>query len=336
MTRSIIGALLKSPHLLARFALLKDLKDLSRLHFLYAALDLGLLKMLQTPATRDEISRRLGAMRPDLLRALLDLGVAVKELGESRGSYRITGKRARALAQESCDAFAAYSQEAVSYHGSVYQGLAGRIAGAPLGDYLRATAALVARSSRTLEPLMEGFVRDLVKECRPVRMLEIGCGSGIYLRFASEADRALTGTGIDMQEAVVEQARKNLWEWGIADRFDVRYADIRTDGGSLGGPFDLVTLYNNAYYFPIQERAALFTGIRSLVKPGGTLAVVSLMRGGSVASRNFDVVLRSTEGCAELPDLQELVQQLKEAGFGSVSVRQIMPSEHFAGVLARN
>jgi len=331
----ILASFLRTPRLASKLALMKDLRALSRLHFLYAAVDMGLLKVLRIPSSLQQIAPQVDSERLELLEPLLDLGVSVGELSRSNGVYTLEGKRARVLAEEDADPFAAYLQEAVSYHGSVYVELAARIKGAPLGEYLERTAGLVARSSRTLEPLMRVFVRDLVRERKPERLLEVGCGSGIYMRHAAEADLALTGVGIDMQEAAVRQARENLRRWGLSGRFTVLQADIRTGGAELGGPFELVTLYNNLYYFEPHLRPALFTGLRTLLAPGGTLAIVSLMRGDSVSSRNFDVVLRSTAGCAALPDSEETMRQLKSAGFADVRMHQIMKSEHFAGVLAR-
>jgi SAM-dependent methyltransferase len=314
---------------------MNDLKILSKLHFLYAAVDAKVLKVLRTPATADAVAQQISAKRLDLLEALLDLGVAVGELSFQDGVFGLRGKRAVALAQEINDPFAAYLQEAVSYHGSVYIELTARIKGAPLGEYLDATADLIARSSRTLEPLVRGFVQEVIKARRPRRLLEIGCGSGVYLHHAAEAARDLTGIGIDMQEAAVQQARRNLLKWGLANRFTVLHADIRVNSRDMSGPFDLITLYNNLYYFPPEQRIALFAGIRPLLSPSGTLAIVSLMRGDSVSSRNFDVVLRSTKGCAALPDVRETMAQLRDAGYCDVEERMILPSEHFAGVLAR-
>jgi 4-hydroxy-2,2'-bipyrrole-5-carbaldehyde O-methyltransferase len=292
------------------------------------------LKFLKTPASRETIAKHIDAQRSDLLEALLDLGVAVGELSFRQGVYGLKGKRAIALVQEVNDPFAVYLHEAVAYHGSVYVELARWIMGAPLGDYLEATADLIARSSRTLEPLLQGFVQNIVKVRKPRRLLEIGCGSGAYLRHAADANQALTGIGIDMQKVAVRQARENLRMWGFSDRFTIRHADIRTDGPGLDGPFDLITLYNNLYYFPPEERASLFAGLRPLLAPGGTLAVVSLMRDVSVSSRNFDIVLQSTKGCFALTDSEETVVQMRTAGFTSVEKRQLLASEQFAAVLA--
>jgi SAM-dependent methyltransferase len=335
MNVSTLITFLRTPYLQPKLALMNDLKILSKLHFLYAAADAEVLKVLRTPATANAVAQQISAKRPDLLDALLDLGVAVGELSFQDGVFRLRGKRAIALAQEINDPFVAYLQEAVAYHGSVYIELTARIKGAPLGEYLDATADLIARSSRTLEPLVRGFVQQVIKARRPRRLLEIGCGSGVYLHHAADSDKDLTGVGIDMQEAAVQQARRNLQIWGLTDRFTIRHADIRANSRDLGGPFDLITLYNNLYYFPPEQRMALFAGIRPLLGPSGMLAIVSLMRGSSVSSRNFDVVLRSTKGCAALPDVRETMAQLREAGFSGVEEQTIMPSEHFAGVLAR-
>src|SRR5205823_11436505 len=109
----------------------------------------------------------------------------------------------------------------------VYRHLAGRLRGEPLGDYLEATGNTIARSSRVLEPFVADFAREMAGKDRPVRILEVGCGSGVYLRHAAEANRLATGIGVDMHKDVVRLAAANLEEWGIGDRFRVVRADIR-------------------------------------------------------------------------------------------------------------
>jgi SAM-dependent methyltransferase len=58
-------------------------------------------------------------------------------------------------------------------------------------------------------------------------MLEVGCGSGIYLHHAACANPQATGIGIDLQKDVIAETSKRLVEWGLAPRFRVMYADIR-------------------------------------------------------------------------------------------------------------
>jgi ubiquinone/menaquinone biosynthesis C-methylase UbiE len=321
------------PHLLAQVAVMQDLRVYTRVCYLYAALSSGLLRAIETPATGREIADRLRVVRPDLLDSLLRVGVSIGELSLQRGRYRIRGARSKALIAPANDPLAAVIEEFVTYHGSVYRHLADRLAGAPLGDYLAGTGDLIARSSRVLEPFMTDFVREAATRNNPATLLEIGCGSGVYMRHAAEANPRLTGTGLDMQEDAVALARGNLAWWGFTERFKVVLGDIRTLP-HLGGPFDLVTLYNNIYYFPVREREALFRTLRNLLNPGGSLALLSSMQGTTPLAADFDLILRSTQGCYPLPRLSDLKRELHEAGFRHVESTRLVPTEPFYGVIA--
>ena len=327
--------LLRAPHLLAQIAVMQDLRVYTRVGYLYAAMRSGLLHALRTPATGRELARKLNVQRIDLLEALLRVGVSIGELALRGGRYRIRGARSKALIDPENDPLAAVIEEFVTYHASVYRHLAERLSGAPLGDYLTCTGDLIARSSRVLEPFVAGFVQEVASKNGPSTLLEVGCGSGVYIRFAAEANPRLTGVGLDMQQDVVEQARANLSEWGLADRFKIVLGDIRNPPADLGGPFDLVTLYNNVYYFPLEERAALFKKLRSLLARRGSLALLSSMQGTTPLSADFDLILRSTQGCAPLPRLGDLREQLRAAGFVRVDVSRLVPTEPLYGLVAK-
>jgi hypothetical protein len=325
---------LRTPHLLAQYVVLQDLLTYTRVGYLYAALQSGLLNALKTPATGPELVRRLNVQRTDLLEALLRVGVSIGELSLRRGHYRIRGMRSKALLDPASDPLAAVIEEFVTYHASVYRHLPERLAGAPLGDYLSGTGDLIARSSRILEPFMADFVRDVATRNNPTTLLEIGCGSGVYMRHAADANPRLTGVGIDMQEDVVRQARANLEQWGLSQRFEIVLGDIRDRRSDLGGQFDLLTLYNNLYYFPLEERSALLRTLRSLLASGGSLALLSSMQGTTSITADFDLILRSTQGCSPLPHLPELKRQLRAAGFPRVESVRLVPTEPLYGVIA--
>src|SRR5215211_7886926 len=145
-----------------------------------------------------------------LLASLLEMGVLLGELGQAKGRYRLRGARARALSRPDGDPLAALIQEYLTYHNSVYRELAARLRGAPVGDYLAGTGTLIARSSRITEPFIAHFIRSVVKPRGPLRILEVGCGSGVYLHHAALVNPQSTGVGLDMQADVVEHARGNL------------------------------------------------------------------------------------------------------------------------------
>lgn len=315
---------------------MQDLRTYTRVGYLYAAIHSGLLAALNTPCTAQDLVRKLNVQRPDLLDALLRLGLSLGELSLRRGRYSIKGTRSKALADPNGDPLVAVVEEFVTYHASVYVNLADRLAGAPLGDYLSGTGDLIARSSRVLEPFMADFVREAATRNNPATILEIGCGSGVYLKHAAEANHRLTGTGLDMQQDVVEQARANLAQWNINDRFNIVQGDIRNPPGDLGGPFDLITLYNNVYYFPVSERPALFKILCSLLAPNGSFALLSSMQGTTPITADFDLILRSTQGCAPLPRLTDLEAQIRAAGFSRVEATKLVPTEPFYGIITSN
>jgi SAM-dependent methyltransferase len=138
-----------------------------------------------------------------------------------------------------------------------------------------------------------------------------------------------------MQEDVVRLAAANMDAWGLQHRFKIVRGDITTPPSEMGDDFDLVTLYNNVYYFPVEERIDLFRGIGRLLRRGGKFALLSSMQGSTPLSADFDLILRSTVGCAPLPRLDELKEQLSQAGFADVKVARLVPLEPFYGLEAR-
>ncbi len=329
-------AFLRMPHLRVQVLLSRHIRSFMKVHFLYAGIECGLFKALETPAYRGDLMDRLGVRRPELFEVLLDLGVRLRELSRDRvGLYRLRSSTALALASDDGDSIAAFIQEHVYYHGSVYRNFAERLRGGPLGDYLPETGTMIAQSSRLLEPFVAGFVKKVVKSGGPVTLLEIGCGSGIYLRHAARANPNLTGVGIDLRREVVDQAVQNLSDWGLGERFKVVTGDIRNPPEGLDGQFDLITLYNNIYYFDLAEYSALFKGLRSRLSSRGALAIVSVMQGRSLTSLDLDLALRSTVGCARLPGRAELIKRLKESGFADVRSERLMPGQPLFGLIAR-
>ncbi len=327
--------LLQMPNLRAQAKVARDMRSSVRLHFLYAAIECGLLHTLSRPSSKEQLVDRLDVRRPGLLEALLEMGVALKELSRDRDLYRIRGRISQALVTNQGDPLAALIQEHVSYHGSVYRHFAQRLTGGPLGEYLEETGSVVARSSRVLEPMVASFAKDLVRSARPLRLLEIGCGSGAYLHHAFTANREISGVAIDLRKDVVNEAIQNLNLWQIGDRFKVSVGDIRRPSAVLDGPFDIITLYNNIYYFDPTEYASLFRSLRSRLARNGTLGIVSMMKGKSLTSFQFDIVLRSTAGCARLPALSELGAVLRESGFNQVVSEKLMPGEPLYGMVAK-
>ena len=96
---------------------------------------------------------------------------------------------------------------------------------------------------------------------------------------------------------------------------------------SNGQKFDLVTLHQNIYYFPVHERENLFHHIKEYLKPGGQVLLTSVCQGGGPGIQGLNIQVSTTEGFNPLPDPDQLCQQLKAAGFVDVKAWRFVPFE---------
>jgi SAM-dependent methyltransferase len=321
-------------HKRAHAALARDFVGWLRVEFLGTAAATGLIGALDEPRTLDDLVDALGVVDVDLLEGFLQVGASVGTLVRRSGRWRLAGATARAMADAEVDGLAALPEEAAAYGADVYLRLGTRLRGAGPGDYLDRHGALVARTSRIAEPLLRPFLVDVVRSRGARRVLSVGCGSGVDLRHVAAAADDVRGTGVDVDPAVVDLAAENLRAWGLDDRFSVRTADVRQLPDDLPGPWDLVLLLQNVYYFAGDDRIALLRRLRGL-SPAGALVVATAVRGtGDPFAAHLDVVLRSTAGNTPLPTVDELQEDLRTAGFTSLVVRRLAPFQPMRALVA--
>jgi len=184
---------------------------------------------------------------------------------------------------------------------------------------------LVARSSRVIEPFIFEAVDAVIPLQGDFQLLEVGCGSGIYIQRACKRNPELRAVGLELQEKVANVARKNIRAWGLENRATIEHADVRDY--SNGQKFDLVTLHQNIYYFPVHERENLFHHIKEYLKPGGQVLLTSVCQSGGPGIQGLNIQVSTTEGFNPLPDPDQLCQQLKAAGFVDVKAWRFVPFE---------
>jgi SAM-dependent methyltransferase len=301
-----------------------------RLAFLAAALRAGMLARLAGgPVPFERLAEELtvGPAGHDGLRAWLDVGVRTGVLAVDPRGYRVRSRLARRLADPVHDPAAALLEETATLHHALLVETPDRLRS---GRFLRLTeqqGELTARSSRTLEAVVREVVETEIASRGPIRLLEIGCGTGIHLAHAARHNAELTGLGLELQEEVAELARRNLAAWGLAGRIAIEHGDVR-----LRAPepvFDVATLHNNVYYFPVDERVHVLAHVRGFLRPGGRLLVTSGCAGGSPAMELLGLWAAMTAGCGRLPTPEELAHQLAAAGFASVRARSLVPRDRY-------
>jgi SAM-dependent methyltransferase len=310
------------------------LKSFYKLTYLAAAGEAGLLKRLADgPATFDSLAEFCAAdgQGREALEAWLQMGVRLRLLSQGPSGYGLRGM-ARALARPENDAALAMVEEVAGLHHKLIAGTLPKIRKGDLWSLADQDGELIARSSRVLEAFQAEAIERIFPERGAMRLLEIGCGSGVYLRYAARRNPELTAVGVELQPAVAEMARKNLRSWGLEGRIKVEDGDFRAR--TPGELFDIATLYNNIYYFPVEERLALLKRIGSFLRPGGFLLLTTCCQGGSVGTEALNLWGAATKGAGRLPAEAELVEQLRGAGYGRVETKSMIPGELFVAFQA--
>ena len=318
--------------------IMKDWQAFLRMHFIFAAYESGLLAALADgPRSKEALNQALSVKRPDLLAALLDVGLAVKELGVKEQVFFLKGKRAKAAADPKADVVAAMIQANVSYYNDAYRHAASRIKGAPLGEDLADIGDLVARFSKGIEPIVREFISAIVTGRDSMRVLDVGCGSAFFLRSVHQANPQARGVGIETDPPVVVQAQENIAAWGLSERFTIVQGDVRQPPPEAAGPFDLINMSNMLYYFDRQERSELLRGMHQRLAPSGTLSVVMnfASRGKDPSAANLNLVNCSLKGLHPLPDVEQIREELTECGFREIRMHNFLPASTFQGMTAQ-
>lgn len=329
---------LGNPRMPVLLALSKGfVEPMYRAAFLSSAAGSGMLRWLSVrPCDLDTLADKLRVPAEDKqrLKDWLDMGVRLGDLGKNEGCYRLKSLPAKAFAQPGNDALAAALEEVMRFHLPALLDGPRMLREGRRFSLDDQDGSVIARSTRVVQPLVEEAIsRTLVRDT-PQQLLEIGCGSGIYVRHAAGLNPRLTAVAVDMQQEVADQAARNMAEWGLADRVETRQADLRTL--ELQPQFDLVTLHNSIYYFPEDERVDALRRARACLAPGGRLLLTSPCQGGNIGLEALNLWFSYSDFGGALPREHELVAQLKQAGFVDVRADQLVPGEQFRAFTAGN
>lgn len=115
-------------------------------------------------------------------------------------------------------------------------------------------------------PAVPGLEARLRSTPRP-RVLDIGCGCGASSVAIGLAYPRVQVVGIDLDRASVGEARTTAATAGVADRVTFVLGDAATT--SLGGPFDLVTMFETLH--DMAEPVTALRAARAVLAPGADL-----------------------------------------------------------------
>jgi SAM-dependent methyltransferase len=303
--------------------------------FLSAASAHGVLRALaERPRSVEDVAALLGRRGADVepLRAWLDVGVRLGELARTPRGYALRGFFAKCLARPEHDAIAAALEEVTRFHHAVLAGAPSLFAQGRRLSLADQDGALIARSTRVIEPFVEEAVDSFVPRDRALRLLEVGCGTGVYVRHALARNPRVTAIAIELQEEVAALARRNFESWGIADRVEVVHGDLRAM--DFEPQFDRITFHNNVYYFPVEERTRVLARARRFLAPRGEVLVTTACRGGNLGLEVLNLWFASADCGGRLPDVAEMIAQLRDAGFEAPRAKALIPGDRYYAFVA--
>ncbi|MGM3273362.1 SAM-dependent methyltransferase [Ralstonia sp. 24A2] len=272
------------------------------------------------------------AKTAEALESWLQMGCRLKVLALTDEGYVLTGL-ARKLSLPENDATLALLQEVGSLHYRLITETPEKLRKGELWPLDNQNGSLTARSSRALEPFVLEAIKRYLPSSRPCKLLEIGCGSGVYIRHAAARNPLLTAVGLELQEGVAQVARENLKDWGIHNHVDIDVGDIRTT--PVTPDFDVATLHNNIYYFAVDERIRVLERIRNFLKPDGSLLLTTCCQGGNLGIDALNLWGASNLHGGRLPEKAEMIDQLKQAGYKEIDSIRLIPGDSFYAFSAR-
>jgi SAM-dependent methyltransferase len=107
---------------------------------------------------------------------------------------------------------------------------------------------------------------------RDARVLEVGCGTGRFLRQLAKAWPAAHCTGVDIDPSGLAIAREAIAASGFGDRVRIVEGDVTAAGPAAG--FDAVVMIEVLHEIAPAVRQAVIDACARALKPGGWLLIV--------------------------------------------------------------
>jgi ubiquinone/menaquinone biosynthesis C-methylase UbiE len=143
--------------------------------------------------------------------------------------------------------------------------------------------AAAAMRRQALVPLKRAVGRQ--RRGQPVRLLDLGCGTGEFLREVKRNHPRLHVTGLDLSPHYLEVARRRLARWSRT-RFVGAPAEALPFAAA---EFDIVACIYLFHELPPRTRRAVVAEVRRVLRSGGTLVFLDSVQPGDVPG--YDAML---------------------------------------------
>ncbi len=306
------------------------MENMGFLWLVYSGFELQLWEQLQKEITID----RLLADNPDwdavLLEHWLSQAVIQNLLILDKGTYRLSSLGKSVLRYQDFGLEAMY-KEFVVYWSVCFRQLPDFITGQKERPSLENELKdeLISRASRSSEIFVWPVLRKKCRKDNWQKILDIGCGEGIYLKKLLTVFPELTGVGLEINSAACMRAKQGMEKYQDRVRIVCRdvfdFKDTET--------FDCCLLNNTIYYFTGTKRLELLRHIRTLLKSGGQIGILTALRETTssvpilpthIPQNLMSFFLSCHQGFDGLPTEQDIIKLLQETGFEKIEVTPLL------------
>ncbi len=188
-------------------------------------------------------------------------------------------------------------------------------------DFARAMAPMMMMPAQMIADTVQ------VDQNRPVRLLDIAAGHGIFGITMARKNPNLEVTAVDWAP-VLEVARENARKFDVADRH-------RTIGGSafdvdFGSGYDLVLLTNFLHHFDVPTCESLLKKVHSSLAEGGRALTLEFVpnddRVSPPAAASFAMTMLASTASGDAYTFAEYDRMFRNSGFSDNQIHPLDPS----------
>jgi ubiquinone/menaquinone biosynthesis C-methylase UbiE len=161
-----------------------------------------------------------------------------------------------------------------------------------------------------------------------LRLLDIGCGTGEFLREVKRNYPRLAVTGLDLSAPYLAVAARRLAAWSR-----VQLVEAAAEANpAADASFDIVTALYLFHELPSRVRQAVATEIRRVLKPGGTVILVDSLQTGD--EPDYDALLDFFPYAFHEPYYASYVREDLDRLFTPGFLRETALSAYFSKVVS--
>src|SRR5207302_4707077 len=190
-------------------------------------------------------------------------------------------------------------------------------------EFARSMAPMMVMASQELAKLV---VRD---HTRPLKVLDIAAGHGLFGIAVLRATANARVTAVDWKN-VLEVARENAEEFGVADRYTTLPGSIFDV--DVGSGYNLVLIPNFLHHFDVETNEKLLRKLHGALVPGGRVATLEFVPNDDRVSppmpATFALIMLADTPAGDAYTRAELESMMRNAGFIDHEFHPMPPSPH--------